>query len=200
MTLKNSGTAIMPIKSLFIVSLFLSFNAFAERLFEEDRADDTWIVHAEKYDDDIQMIALVNGKIIHGDKFRIRILPDRCHVGNTVTSFLTYMDHPEIEQQEGRVISAMFRGIEIKVKILFAIANPGFMGHMVYLDLGWLGLESIKTFFDGYDEMSLELIDDDDFKASDYFDITKNTWSTTRLNEALDLAEMKCKELVNENH
>ena len=74
------------------------------------------------------------------------------------------------------------------------------MGHMVYLDLGWLGLESIKTFFDGYDEMSLELIDDDDFKASDYFDITKNTWSTTRLNEALDLAEMKCKEFVNENH
>ena len=156
--------------------------------------------HLEKYDDDIEMIALVNGKIVHGDKFRIRILPDRCHVGNTVTSLLTYMDHPKIEQQEGRVISAMFRGIEIKVKILFAIANPGFMGHMVYLDLGWLGLESIKTFFDGYDEMSLELIDDDDFKASDYFDITKNTWSTTRLNEALDLAEMKCKEFVNENN
>ena len=82
------------IKSLFIVSLFLSFNAFAEILFEEDRTDDTWTVHAEKYDDDIQMIALVNGKIVHGDKFRIRILPDRCHVGNTVTSFLTYMDHP----------------------------------------------------------------------------------------------------------
>ena len=187
------------IKSLFIVSLFLSFNAFAERLFEEDRTDDTWTVHAEKYDDDIQMIALVNGKIVHGDKFRIRILPDRCHVGNTVTSFLTYMDHPEIEQQEGRVISAMFRGIEIKVKILFAIANPGFMGHMVYLDLGWLGLESIKTFFDGYDEMSLELIDDDNFKASDYFDITKNTWSTTQLNEALDLAEIKCKEFNETN-
>ena len=56
------------IKSLFIVSLFLSFNAFAERLFEEDRTDDTWTVHAEKYDDDIQMIALVNGKIVHGEE------------------------------------------------------------------------------------------------------------------------------------
>ena len=65
---------------------------------------------------------------------------------------------------------------------------------MVYMDLGWLELEDIKTFFDGYDEVSLKLIDDDDFKASDYFDITKNTWSLNRLYEALDLAEKKCKE------
>jgi hypothetical protein len=187
---------------LLISFILLTSNTMAESLFEEytpmEEPDDVWTMHAEKYDDDIQVIALVNGKIIHGDKFRIRILPDRCHLGNTVTSFLTYMDHSEIEQQQGRIISAMFRGIEIKVQILFAIkAFPG--SHLVYMDLGWLGLESIKAFFDGYDEMSLELIDDDDFKATDYFDIIKNTWATTRLNEALDLAERKCEEFKRDN-
>ena len=184
---------------ILISSVLISFSSIAETLFEEypemEEPDDVWNVHTEKYSDgEIQTNVVVNGKIVHGDKFVIRILPDRCHAGNSFTSFITYMDHPEIKQQKDRVISAMFRGIEIKVQILFVIDNPAFMGHRVYLDLGWLDLESIESFFDGYDEVSLELIDNDDFKASDYFDITKNTWSTTRLNEALDLAEMKCKE------
>ncbi len=184
---------------ILISSVLISFSSIAETLFEEypemEEPDDVWNVHTEKYSDgEIQTNVVVNGKIVHGDKFVIRILPDECHAGNSFTSFLTYMDHPEIKQQKDRVISAMFRGIEIKVQILFVIDNPGLMAHRVYLDLGWLDLESIESFFDGYDEVSLELIDNDDFKASDYFDITKNTWSTTRLNEALDLAEMKCKE------
>ena len=186
-------------RNLLILSLFLTFNTIAETLFEEyellDTPDDTWTVHVDRYDDnDTETWARVNGKVMHGDKLRIRVLPDQCGVGNTITTFYTVQNNPEIEQQQGKVITATFKGIDIKVKILLVLDNPEFIGHMVYMDLGWLELEDIKTFFDGYDEVSLELKDDDDFKASDYFDITKNTWSLNRLNEALDLAEMKCKE------
>ena len=187
------------IRNLLILSLFLTFNTTAETLFEEyellDTPDDIWTVHVDRYDDnDTETWARVNGKVMHGDKLRIRVLPDQCGVGNTITTFYTVQNNPEIEQQQGKVITATFKGIDIKVKILLVLDNPEFIGHMVYMDLGWLELEDIKTFFDGHDEVSLELKDDDDFKASDYFDITKNTWSLNRLNEALDLAEMKCKE------
>ena len=187
------------IRNLLILSLFLTFNTTAETLFEEyellDTPDDTWTVHVERYDDnDTRTWASVNGKIMHGDKLSIRVLPDRCNVGNTITTFFTVQNHPEMVQQEGKVISATFKGIDIKVKILFALDNPAFIGHMVYMDLGWNEFKDIKTFFDGHDEVSLELKDDDDFKASDYIDIPKNTWSLNRLDEALDLAEMKCKE------
>ena len=185
---------------ILIASLLVASNSYAETLFQEyellDEPDDTWTVHVDSYgDNDAETWATVNGKIMHGDKLRIRILPDRCGVGNTVTTFLTINNHPEMVQQEGKVISATFKGIDIKIRILFALEMPEVVtGHFVYMDLGWNELKEFKTFFAGYDEVSLELIDDDDFKASDYFDITKNTWSLNRLNEALDLAEKKCKE------
>ena len=196
---KQRNQLLTDMRNLLILSLFLTFNTIAETLFEEyellDTPDDTWTVHVDRYDDnDTETWARVNGKVMHGDKLRIRVLPDQCGVGNTITTFYTIQNNPEIEQQQGKVITATFKGIDIKVKILLVLDNPEFIGHMVYMDLGWLELEDIKTFFDGHDEVSLELKDDDDFKASDYFDITKNTWSLNRLNEALDLAEMKCKE------
>ena len=187
-------------KLILLASLLVASNSYAEYLFQEyelfDRPDDTWTVHVDNFDEnDTETWATVNGKVMHGDKLRIRILPDRCGVGNTITTFLTVKNHPEMVQQEGKVISATFKGIDIKIRILFALEKPEVMiGHFVYMDLGWNELKEVKTFFDGYDEVSLELKDDDDFKASDYFDITKNTWSLNRLNEALDLAEMKCKE------
>ena len=187
-------------KLILIASLLVASNSYAEAVFQEyellDEPDDTWTVHVDSYgDNDVKTWATVNGKIMHGDKLRIRILPDRCGVGNTITTFLTINNHPEMVQQEGKVISATFKGIDIKIRILFALEMPEVVtGHFVYMDLGWNELKEFKTFFAGYDEVSLELIDDDDFKASDYFDITKNTWSLTRLNEALDIAEMKCKE------
>ncbi len=196
---KQRNQLLTDMRNLLILSLFLTFNTIAETLFEEyellDTPDDTWTVHVDRYDDnDTETWARVNGKVMHGDKLRIRVLPDQCGVGNTITTFYTVQNNPEIEQQQGKVITATFKGIDIKVKILLVLDNPEFIGHMVYMDLGWLELEDIKTFFDGHDEVSLELKDDDDFKASDYFDITKNTWSLNRLNEALDLAEIKCKE------
>ena len=196
---KQRNQLLTDMRNLLILSLFLTFNTTAETLFEEyellDTPDDIWTVHVDRYDDnDTETWARVNGKVMHGDKLRIRVLPDQCGVGNTITTFYTVQNNPEIEQQQGKVITATFKGIDIKVKILLVLDNPEFIGHMVYMDLGWLELEDIKTFFDGHDEVSLELKDDDDFKASDYFDITKNTWSLNRLNEALDLAEMKCKE------
>ena len=187
-------------KLILIASLLVASNSYAETLFQEyellDEPDDTWTVHVDSYgDNDAETWVTVNGKIMHGDKLRIRILSDRCGVGNTVTTFLTINNHPEMVQQEGKVISATFKGIDIKIRILFALEMPEVVtGHFVYMDLGWNELKEFKTFFAGYDEVSLELIDDDDFKASDYFDITKNTWSLNRLNEALDLAEKKCKE------
>lgn len=196
---KQRNQLLTDMRNLLILSLFLTFNTIAETLFEEyellDTPDDTWTVHVDRYDDnDTETWARVNGKVMHGDKLRIRVLPDQCGVGNTITTFYTVQNNPEIEQQQGKVITATFKGIDIKVKILLVLDNPEFIGHMVYMDLGWLELEDIKTFFDGHDEVSLELKDDDDFKASDYFDIPKNTWSLNRLDEALDLAEMKCKE------
>ena len=65
--------------------------------------------------------------------------------------------------------------------------------------MGWNDLESIKVFFQNKKEVSLELKDSEDLKMQDYFDVTKNSFSLNRLNEALDRARGECLRIVQKN-
>jgi glutamine cyclotransferase len=65
--------------------------------------------------------------------------------------------------------------------------------------MGWNDLKSIKAFFQNKKEASLELKDSKDLKTQDHFDVTKNTFSLNRLNEALDRARGECLRIVQKN-
>ena len=67
----------------------------AQDTLNEEEIEDVWTVNVEKYGeviDDWVIVASVNGKVTHGDRFRIRIpLGDLegCTMGNTTTTFYT---------------------------------------------------------------------------------------------------------------
>ena len=44
-------------------------------------------------------------------------------------------------------------------------------------------------------KIDLNLVDSDDFKASEYFDLLQNSWPTAGLSDAIDKASIKCKSL-----
>lgn len=65
-----------------------------EEYLNEEQIENTWVVNVNEQRDEVNVS--VNGEVVHGDRLRIRILKDRCDVGNTILTFLTYEKNPEI--------------------------------------------------------------------------------------------------------
>ena len=87
------------------------------------------------------------------------------------------------------------------------MGEMGPIGHIVFLDLGGNHIDVVSRSFLNEDQITLEILDNcwsnllcfvpDDFKATDYFDITQNKFSMLRFHEALELAQRKCLEFKN---
>ena len=137
----------------------------------------------------------VDGITTHGDQLRIMIPSEDCSIGNTRTTFLTVTKHPDVLDIKDQVVSARFRDMDIKVKIDYVIHQNLINGDFAFVNIGWNKLEEIKRFFEGYDRVTLELLDDDLFKPSDYLDISENTWAINGLNTNLDQAIVECEAL-----
>ena len=73
------------------------------------------------------------------------------------------------------------------------------MGDLVFIDMGWNDIESIKRYFENSEQVTIELQNGADIKASDYFDIPKNTFVLSGLNSALDRAKEECLKIVEES-
>ena len=56
-----------------------------------------------------------------------------------------------------------------------------------------------KKYFENREQVTIELQNGVDIKASDYFDIPKNTFVLSGLNSALDRAKEECLKIVEEN-
>ena len=169
---------------------------------DEEYQENKWTVsvlqHTGKDTSEWSIIASVNGKITHGDRFRIRLLPksiERCDVGNSITTFYTTKKNKNIFDLSG-VIPAIFKDVKIGVKILFA--QNFLMGHSVWIDLSWNELKNIKDFFKQQKEVSLKLLDSETIIVDNYFDIIENKFSLVGLNDALDRAKRECIRIVKE--
>ncbi len=168
--------------------------------YEEDRWTVDVLQHSGKDTSDWSIIASVNGKITHGDRFRIRLLPksvERCNVGNSITTFYTAKENKNISNLSG-IIPAIFKDIKIGVQILFI--KKFLMGHLVWIDLSWNQLKDIKDFFKNEKEVSLKLLDSETIKADNYFDIIENNFSLVGLSGALDRAKNECIRIVEERN
>ena len=172
---------------------------------EEEYLEDEWTVsvvqHEGKDTSDWGINASVNGRVTHGDRFRVRILPrdlNLCNNGNLITTFYTHIINKKTLEFSDLVIPALFNNQKINVQILFA--QKFLMGYSVTIDLGWNELKNIKDFFKNEKEVSLQLLDSEKIKVEDYFDIVENTFSLTGLNDALDRAKNECIRIVNERN
>ncbi len=186
---------------IFVSPIYAQTQEVSIEYLDEDRQEDVWTVSVNLHENVPQsVIASVNGKITHGDRFRIRIpieKAEHCDYGNSFTTFYTTVGNDNLTKLENKIIPAVFKKENINVEILYSFKFLS--GHMVFINMGWNDLDSIKNIFQNENKVSLELTDNQDLKTVDYFDVTKNSFSLSGLNEALDRARIECLKIVQNN-
>ncbi len=178
-------------KLTFILSLtFLFLCSSSSVSFAEEPKDDVWV--AEEMEG-VGVIASVNGGITHGDRFNIRIEENECQRAEQWFSFYTTEDNKDILNLQGKVVDIKFNNEIINAKILSA--QKFLMGYSTIFYLGFEPIESIVSYYKDKQTISVELIDSEDFKASDYFDMLENEWSLNNLESSLKEAQELCRKL-----
>ena len=81
----------------------------------------------------------------------------------------------------------------IRAKII--TTSEFMLGHIAMFSLGGYSIEQLVKFHKGASHISIELIDSEQFKASDYFDVLKNKWSLKNFKPALIKAKSICEKL-----
>ena len=192
-------------------TFFITFNTvtYAETQYlSEESIEDVWTVDVLVINNQPEgVIASVNGKITHGDKLRVKVPIDNakyCDYGNIFTTFYTTINNPSINELKGKLIPATVKDEKVnlkseKVNFKVIATLKVMMGDLVFIDMGWNDIESIKRYFQNREQVTIELQNGADIKALDYFDIPKNSFVLDGLNSALDRAKNECLKIVQEN-
>ena len=176
---------------LFILLYWLSWSStsFGE-LIAEKSIDDEWVVNIITEN---SVHATVNGQVTHGDGLHVRLVKGHCEKGNLLTFVYTYIDHPEIKQLGGNLVTTKFLGEKISVKVLYT--SKFLMGHRATIDIGWASVDELKKVLSKENPITIEYVDSSGIKITDYFDIPQNSWSNNGVSDALDRAVNMCKQL-----
>ena len=173
--------------------------------FVEERIDDIWTIE-EGMMGYTELLISVNGKIIHGDRMRYRLMDD-CETINVLTQFSTMKKNPKTERISQLYISAKYIDEDIQVIVPFVnkmpwkeVADIDLEMWVFWVDLGWYKIDNIKEYHKNIDEISLSIKHDALFKADNYLDNKSNSWSTNGMNEAIDRAVNICKLRTPENN
>ena len=176
---------------LFILLYWLSWSStsFGE-LIAEKSIDDEWVVNIITEN---SVHATVNGQVTHGDGLHVRLVKGHCEKGNLLTFVYTYIDHPEIKQLGGNLVTTKFLGEKISVKVLYT--SKFLMGHRATIDIGWASVDELKKVLSKKNPITIEYVDTSEIRITDYFDIPQNSWSNNGVSDALDRAVNMCKQL-----
>ena len=186
--------------TIFLSFLIFTFsNALAEKKINiekiEEWKENEWILESIIGD---SVHASVNGKITHGDRLRIRFLKGNCNLPNMLASFYTILIPREKLLLEGKILNATFFNpkffnYRMPVKVIHEI--PFLVGKSLLIDLGFLPVERLKTFFGDAKEVTLKIENTDQIQIEKYFDLDFNTWSLIKFNETIDKGKKACEEL-----
>ena len=172
--------------------------------FVEERIDDIWTIE-EGMMGDSELLISINGKIVHGDRMRYRLMED-CETINVLTQFSTMKKNPKTERISQLYISAKYIDEDIQVIVPFVnkmpwreIADVDLEIWVFWVDLGWYKIDNIKEYHKNIDEITLSIKHDALFKADNYLDNKSNSWSTNGMNEAIDRAVNICKLRIPKN-
>jgi hypothetical protein len=174
---------------ILLIGLTVSSQSSAE-LVAEESVDEKWVVN---FITENSIHATVNGQVTHGDGLHVRLVKGHCDKGNLLTFVYTYSNHPKIEQLKGSYVTTQFNGGKVIVKVVYA--SPFLMGHRATIDMGWASIDELKEILREKNPMTIEYVDSDEIKITDYFDIVQNSWSNDGVSDALDRAVGMCKQL-----
>ena len=176
---------------VFIFNPMLDLKADTIDLNEE--IEDVWNVRNVSPDSS-EVVASVNGLVTHGDRLRIRFVKGDCDTGNLLTTVYSHHDNPKLVDLKDQLVDGIFMGEDVVLEILFTV--PLFSKQLAYVDMGWVQKDALKRILLAQKKIDLDLVDTEDFKSSEYFDILQNSWPTAGLSDAIDKASMKCKSMT----
>ena len=186
--------------TIFLSFLIFTFsNALAEKKINiekiEDWKENEWILESIIGD---SLHASVNGKITHGDRLRIRFLKGNCNLPNMLASFYTILIPRERLILEGKILNATFfntKFFNYRMRVKVIHETPFLVGKSLLIDLGFLPVERLKTFFGDAKEVTLKIENTDQIQIEKYFDLDFNTWSLIKFVETIDRGKKACEEL-----
>jgi hypothetical protein len=163
--------------------------------------------NATEPDDDLVMSSLVKGtkwKIdvdgdfvtlsltgitTYGERQRFAFKKGSCD--GVIHYFSTYTEEPaNFEPLIGKVLLIEFNGEKIGAELTDAF--KAFSGHMLYFNLGGYGKDVLLRHLAKNQKITIKFVDGDGYKASEYFDVPKNEWSTKGISEAFEKAYRAC--------
>ena len=176
---------------LFLFLLVFAYHAQAD--------DYEWSI--DDYDN--MVVASVPGKIIHGDKLRFVLTKGDCNYVNVLFSFLTFNLPKKINDLEGKRIPIKINEEEVLAAADVVLIYPTLDNRAHFIMLTAPQVYELNNFSEGimasynaHKNYSIELMDDEKFEYTKYFDVPVNEWDLEKYPEKINQAREKCLEDV----
>jgi hypothetical protein len=176
---------------LFLFLLVFAYHAQAD--------DYEWSI--DDYDN--MVVASVPGKIIHGDKLRFVLTKGDCNYVNVLFSFLTFNLPKKINDLEGKRIPIKINEEEVLAAADVVLIYPTLDNRAHFIMLTAPQVYELNNFSEGimasynvHKNYSIELMDDEKFEFTKYFDVSVNEWDLEKYPEKINQAREKCLEDV----
>ena len=165
---------------VLIFILLFSPQLFAEEEWEITQLDDSVFVE-------------IHGEVTWGDKLRFQMIKDKCNVIEHLFTFYTTTKHQNIHSLKGKVLLVTNNDYKVGAEILFV--KPFLLGHSVWFSLGHYYVDEHVDFLETLDPFSVTIIDDEDFVATEFFDIPTNNWKLADIKTAMKDGKKMCETL-----
>jgi len=175
-------------------------------LDEEDIKDDVWQIEEIFVD---RITVSVNGKVVHGDKYRVWFEPideGYCNNPYSSTTFLSVVENAEekFKNLPSHILASKINNEEYWIKI--ASIHDFLSVKSALIDLGVRPIDELISFYEGYDEIEIELtgfydLDKDEVMQDDineYFAFPRNVYSLDGFENAIASGQAKCLHLVDD--
>ena len=178
---------------LFLFLLVFAYHAQAD--------DYEWSI--DDYDN--MVVASVPGKIIHGDKLRFVLTKGDCNYVNVLFSFLTFNLPKKINDLEGKRIPIKINEEEVLAAADVVLIYPTLDNRAHFVMLTAPKVYELNNFSEGImasynanKNYSIELMDDEKFEFTKYFDVSVNEWNLEKYPEKINEAREQCLNNLNE--
>ena len=140
----------------------------------------------------IKNFAMVSipGEVTHGDTLRLVMRKNSCDQAWILFSAYTYSKNPKIEELVNKKVPVSVNGL--KADALTLSVRPFLMGSLVLFQVGHGSLSDIIPMLHAYQNYQITITDNDHFKASEYFDITNNTWDVSDVESSIKQGQSLC--------
>ena len=135
-----------------------------------------------------------SGKITHGDKLNFNFSKKNCDKVNFFFSIYSAKNNPEFMNLKGSKIPLNINGIKTWADTIYT--SPFLMGYRGMFYLGSHDSNDLSTFFKTIKDYQIRVVNRQNFKAQNYFDIDYNQWDLEDSTEAFQKAYQKCKERI----